>query len=92
VPVLNSENLDSKPDLEIEQVSVNVKAIAQVCGSSPDQVTYFLTKLRDLAFSYPKEKKKVVSLNLSFGHLILNCNQTIEFRSQDLNHSQVSQS
>ena len=41
-PVLNSENFESKGDLDLESASVNIKAIAQVCGCSPDQVTYFL--------------------------------------------------
>jgi hypothetical protein len=84
-PVLNSENLLGKGDLELEQATVNIKAIAQVCGSSLDIVTNFLSKMKDFALSFSKDKKRTVCLNISFGHIILYPNQTIEFKSVDLN-------
>jgi hypothetical protein len=48
-PILNYENLASKADLELEQATVNIKAVAQVCGCPPDIVTTFLSKIKDLA-------------------------------------------
>lgn len=82
---MNSENQVGKGDLELEQATVNIKAIAQVCGCSPDTVTNFLSKMRDFALSYSKEKKRTVCLNVSIGHMILYPNSTIEFKSVDLN-------
>ena len=90
--VLNSENLASKGDLELEQTTVNIKAIAQVCGTSPDIVSNFLTKMKDLAVSFSKDKKRTVCLNISLGHMVLYPNQSIEFKSVDLNYTPVSQS
>lgn len=75
------ENLDSKGDLDLESAQVNVKAIAQVCGCSPDHVTYFLQKLKDLVYRFPIDTKKAVCLNMSCGHLMIFPNKTIEFKS-----------
>ena len=81
----------SRGDLELEQATVNIKAIAQVCGSSPDIVSNFLQKLKDFAVSFSKDKKRTVILNVYFGHMVLYPNQTVEFKSADLNQSQASQ-
>lgn len=70
-PILNSENVESKSDLELEHVSVNIKAIAQVCGSSPDQVSNFLGRMKDFSFNFTKEKKRTICLNLSLGQMML---------------------
>ena len=79
-PVLNSENFDSKGDLDLESATVNIKAIAQVCGCSPDQVTYFLQKFKDLVFRFPLDTKRTVCLNMSCGQLMFYPNQTSEFK------------
>ena len=89
-PVLNCDNMESKGDLDLEQTSVNIKAIAQVCSCSTENVTSFLQKFRDFAFNFPKERKRTVCLNMSFGHMMIYPNSTIEFKSLDPNYSQIS--
>ena len=79
--MLNFENLDSKGDLDLDTAQVNVKAIAQVCGCSPDHVTYFLSKIKELAFRNPIDTKKASCLNMSCGQLMIFPNKTIEFKS-----------
>lgn len=81
--VKNSENYQAVPAASAhkEQVSVNLKAIAQVCNCSIDQISSFLARLRELAFHTAFAKKKQVSLNFSIGHLWIMPSQTIEFKS-----------
>ena len=69
--VQNQENFQRIPAscAHKEQVSVNMKAIAQVCNCSADQISSFLSRLRELAFNTAFTKKKSVSLNFSIGQL-----------------------
>ena len=90
--VLNGENYDSIPTIirGREAVSVSIKAIAQVCGATLEQVTHFLTKMRETAFQLCLVKKKNVDLNLSIGHLTFSPSLTIEFKSANKNDNQAS--
>ena len=60
---------------------MSIKAIAQVCGCSLEQVTHFLTKMRETAFQLCLVKKKVIELNLSIGHLSISPTQLVEFKT-----------
>ena len=64
-----------------ETVSINHKAIGQVCLCTGEQVHSLLNKLRDLASSLSKQKKKTVNLNLLVGNLYFYPNGTVEFKS-----------
>ena len=81
--VSNSENYQRVPAAcaSKEEVSVNMKAIAQVCNCTADQISSFLSRLRELAFNTAFTKKKSISLNFSIGHLWIQPSQTIEFKS-----------
>ena len=81
--VSNSENYARIPSASAhtDEVSVNMKAIAQVCNCTADQISNFLSRLRELAFSTAFTKKRSVSLNFSIGNLWINPSQTIEFKS-----------
>jgi hypothetical protein len=81
--VNNSENYQRVPAscAAKEEVSVNMKAIAQVCNCTADQISSFLSRLRELAFNTAFTKKKQISLNFSIGQLWIQPSQTIEFKS-----------
>ena len=67
----NSENYQRIPAASAhkDEVSVNMKAIAQVCNCNAEQISSFLSRLRELAFSTAFTKKKSISLNFSIGQL-----------------------
>ena len=67
---------------------MSIKAIAQVCGATQEQVTHFLTKMRETAFQLCLIKKKVVDLNLSIGHLTFSPSLSVEFRTVNKNDQQ----
>lgn len=73
-------------------VAVNIKAISQVCGCSAEQVSGFLIKLRDTAFSYSANRKRIVCLNFAIGQFWIYPNSTFEFKSHDPNSQPYSQS
>lgn len=81
--VTNSENYQRIPAASAhkDEVSVNMKAIAQVCNCSAEQISSFLSRLRELAFNTAFTKKKSISLNFSIGQLWIQPSQTVEFKS-----------
>ena len=90
--LINGVNYDSIPTIirGREAVSVSIKAIAQVCGCNMEQVTHFLTKMRETAFQLCLVKKKAVDLNLSIGHLTFMPSLNVEFKSVNKNDMQPS--
>ena len=81
--IAGSETLNSSPSFCVkrETVAINHKAIGQVCLCSGEQVHSLMNKLRDLAVSLSKSKKKTVNLNLLVGTLSFYPNGSVEFKS-----------
>jgi len=84
-----SETLNSLPGFATkrETVTINHKAIGQVCLCSGEQVHSLMNKMRDLALSLSRSKKKMVTLNLLIGNLYFYPNGSVEFKSVNSNNS-----
>ena len=73
-----------------ETIPINHKAIGQVCLCSGEQVHGLLNKVRDLAISLSRSKKKMVNLNFLIGNLCFYPNGTVEFKSINSKNERVS--
>ena len=84
-----SETLNSLPGFATkrETVTINHKAIGQVCLCSGEQVHSLMNKMRDLALSLSRSKKKTINLNLLIGNLYFYQNGSVEFKSVSSNNS-----
>ena len=73
-----------------EQVTVNIKAIAQVCGCKTHQASQFLQKMKELIYNISLTKKRVICLNVQIGQLWIFPNLIGEFRSNGSQQNEQS--
>ena len=73
-----------------ELVSMNLKAIAQVCGCKTQQASQFLQKMKELVYNISLTKKRAIFLNLQVGFLWILPNLTVEFKSTGIQQNEIS--
>ena len=76
----NCDNFEDIPDVASskEVAQMNLKAIANVCDCTQEQVVSILCKLKEMVLNVCK--RKTVQLNMQIGSLYFYSNKTFEFR------------